>query len=188
MTAVRLNDSHRSFLYTLAKERVRCPAEEMADKTTYALAAKLVKAGVESQYPSRDMKVLQKYNAAEQAISVRLQLTAGGVEQFEFRGDKSGPLAPSNRRFNHVYPTTKAMSEAVSAHLLAAAALKKARETKLADYKSLIYSSTNLAQVEAVWPLASELRPRVGRMLPVTLSNEVIARIKADAITMKRAA
>lgn len=166
---------------------MRCPAEGRADKAAYAVAAKLLKADLAKQFPAKDMRVLSKYGAAENAASVRVQLTAGGVTSFEFR-DKDGPLCPGNRPYSKVYAISAPTSDAISASIQAHDALRKAFDAKIDDYKSLIYSSTNLEQIEAVWPMASELRPRVGRLLPVTLSNDVIARIKADAPTMARAA
>jgi|GEM_PF-6315067 len=188
MANIRMNEDHRNFLFRLAKERVRCPVEEAADKSAYAKAAKLVKAMALAKWPERDMKVLAKYTQTEPVSSLRLKLTAGGIVQFEFRGEKEGPLGPASRPWNQIHEADKETSEAVSVCLSAKAALDKARDTKLEDYRSLIWASTNLEQIETVWPMAAELRPRVGRSLPVTLSNDVIARIKADAKTMAVAA
>lgn len=191
MSVIRMNDSHRSFLFNLARERVKCPNEEKADKAAYAKAESVVRKIVEERYPPKDMKLLAKYEVAAPDSCIRLQLSAGGVVEFSFRGENTGPLTPGKRGYgcsSRMYATDEAATPIISASLQARDALKKALGAKLEDYKTLIYSSTNLEQIEAVWPMASELRPRVGRLLPVTLSNDVIARIKADASTMAKAA
>jgi hypothetical protein len=191
MATTKLLQSHRDFLHSLAKEQVKCPAEEMADKAAYAKAAPMVRKIVETKYPPKDMKLLRKYQVASGDKCVRLQLTAGGVEEFCFRDtDKAEwPLRPSGYGcISHIYAADEKASEAVGAHLLAVGAFKKAMAAKLADYGALINHSTTLEQVEAVWPAAAALRPRLNRAVPVILSDEVIARIKADAAPLKKAA
>lgn len=191
MATTKLLQSHREFLHQLAKEQVKCPAEEMADKAAYAKAAPLIRKIVEAKYPPKDMKLLKKYDVATGDKCIRLQLTAGGVEQFCFRdNDKTEwPLRPTGYDCgNHIYAADEKASEAVGAHLLAAGAFKKATAAKLSDYGALINHSTTLEQIEAVWPAASALRVRLNRAVPVILSDEVIARIKADAVPLKKAA
>lgn len=192
MAIIRMNDQYRQFLYDLAKTTVVCATEGKADKSAYDKAAPLVRKLVEDRYPPKDMKLLLKYEQARQDSCIRLQLTAGGVVEFKFRDDdKNHPLTPGQRHYgcgNRMYAADEAASTAINASILAADAYKKAMSKKLDDYKALIWTSATLDQIEAVWPPASALRDRVGRSLPVVLSDEVIARIKADVSLTKRAA
>ena len=188
MASVKLLVSHREFLSGFAKESVKCAAEEAADAKAYAKAAPLARKALQTKYPVKDMKVLQKYGVAKGDRCIRLQLTAGGVVEFKFRGDDL-PLRPNGYDCGrHIYATDEAATQAISASLDAEAAFKKAMADKLRDYGALIAHSTTLEQIEAVWPAASALRPRLARSVPVILSDDVIARIKADASTMARAA
>ncbi len=189
MTATRMNDSHRQFLRDLMRETVKCPAEDKAFDAAYKVAAPLVRKIVEAKYPPKDMKVLALYKSAEHDSCIKLQLTAGGIEQFTFSTDKEAPLRPSvydcKRR---IYAADEAASTAVSAWVLAKNAYDKAFNQKREDYGALINHTLNLEQIEAVWPAAAKLRERLGRSLPMVLSDDVIARIKADAAPLKRAA
>lgn len=190
MASIRLNEGDRSFLYGLAKERVACPAEEAADKAAYAKAEAVVRKIVETKYPPKDMKLLVKYEVAAPDRCIRLQLAAGGVVEFTFPDEKAAPLTPGRRGYgcsSRMYLADEAATPIIAASLQAKDALKKARGRKLEDYKALIWASTSLEQVEAVWPAAAALRPRKGRALPVVLSDEVIARIKADIPLAKAA-
>lgn len=189
MATIRLNDFHRSFLNKLALDTVRCPNEEALDKKAYERAAPLVKKLVQERYPVRDMNVLLKYEQAAHDKCIRLQLTAGGVVEFSFRGDKAGPITPGGGdRWscrNRMYAADDGVTEAVQTSIAAKEAWNKALKAKLGDYSALIKSSLTLEQVEKVWPEASSLRARIANTLPVILSNEVIERIQADA-TIRR--
>jgi hypothetical protein len=192
MAIIRMNEQHRQFLYDLAKTTVTCAAEGKADKTAYDKAAPMVRKLVEDRYPPKDMKLLLKYEQARHDNCIRLQLTAGGVVELKFRDDDKGPLVPGQRNgygcSNRMYAADEAASTAINASILAADVYKKAMSKKLEDYKALIWTAATLDQIETVWPPAAALRERVGRSLPVVLSDEVIARIKADVSRLKQAA
>jgi hypothetical protein len=180
MASTKLLQSHRDFLNGLARESVKCPAEEMADKVAYAKAAPLVRKIVEAKYPPKDMKLLAKYEVAEQDHCIRLQLTSGGITQFTFRGDDA-PMRPTGYDCGrHIYATGEDATSAVLTSATAEEAFKKAKATKLSDYNALIAHSTNLEQIESVWPAATALRARFNRSVPVILSDDVVARIRAD--------
>lgn len=188
MPSTRMNDSHRQFLHTLATELVKCPAEQKAMDEAYKIAAPLVRKIVEAKYPAKDMKVLKTYKVARADVCIRLQLTAGGVEQFTFAA-KDAVLRPDNYSCNsQIFPADEAATKAVGAWVLAKAAHDKAFNQKREDYRALINHTATLEQIEAIWPAASKLRERIGRALPMVLSDDVIARIKADATPLKRAA
>lgn len=189
MSTIRMNNEHREFLFKLAKSSIACPAEEKADAAAYARGEKVARAIILKKYPAKEMEPLRKFDVAFHVFSAKFQLTAGGIEEFKFRGDKTGPLAPDRYSVHHaIYAADDSATAALQATLTAAAALKAARDKKLADYRALIWASATLDQIEGVWPEATALRERVGRALPVVLSDEVIARIKADVRPLKKAA
>ncbi len=185
MSSIKINQDDRVFLRDFARSSIQCPAEEKADKEAYAKAAPLVRRLVEDRYSPKDMKLLAKYEQARNDNCIRLNLTAGGVVEFQFRDPDKGPLVPGPRGYgctNRIYAAGQHETDAISASLAASAAVQKARSAKLADYNALISASYTLEQIEEVWPAAgAALRPRKGRALPVILSDEVVARIKADA-------
>lgn len=189
MTSTRMNDSHRQFLRELMRETVKCPAEEKALDVAYKAAAPLVRKIVEAKYPAKDMKVLQTYKVACADCCIKLQLTAGGVNQFTFATEKEAPFRPDNYGCSsQIFAADDAASNAVNAWVLAKAAHDKALGQKREDYGALINHTAALEQIEAVWPAAAKLRERIGRALPMVLSDDMIARIKADAAPLKRAA
>lgn len=182
MAKLRLNNEHRLFLRRLARNNISCPAEAKTDAEAYEKAAKVVRAAVLERYPTKDMNVLRRYNVAYRDTCLRFQLTAGGVVQFELRGqaEEVGLWVPDLRCSNHIYQIDEAGSALVVASLSAAGALDEAIERKHADYVALIAASQTLEQVEEVWPEAAVLREHVGRSLPSVLSDDVIARIRED--------
>lgn len=190
MAAIRMNEDHRNFLYQLAQERAKCPTEERADNSAYLRAVPGVRKIIEAAYPPKDMRLLAKYECARPKTCVKLQLTAGGIVEFKFRHDDDKPLMPDRYEDRgRIFSAGATESRAVSESLSAAAAFRKALDKKHGDYKALIWAASSLEQIEKVWPLgAAEVRKRAGRSLPVILSDEVIARIRADVSSHKIAA
>lgn len=187
-SVIRLNTDHREFLFNLAKGTIKCPTQDAADVAAYKRAYPLIRALVEERFPARDMRVLAKYGTAERRGKPKLQLEAGGVVQFSFREDEHAPFAPAvyeNR--SAIYAAGPKETAAYEASSTAADAFKKAWGDKLNDYQALINASATLAEVEKVWPEAGALRARVGRALPVILSDEIIKRIQDDASYRKAA-
>lgn len=182
MATLKLNQTHREWLTNLARSTVTCPAEKEAVDAAYAAAAPLVRRLVEAKYPPKDMKLLAKYEAAHADRCVRLNLTAGGVTEFNFRRDDVAiPLRPATGScYRHIYQADDATTTAVQAYETARDAFKKAHGAKLGDYYALIRHSTKLEEVEAIWPPASGLRATLNRSVPVVLSDDVVARIRAD--------
>jgi len=181
MASIRLTQEHRRWLRNLAQQSLKSPAEQAAEDAAYAVASPLVRKLVEDKYPPKDMKLLAKYEAARRDSRIRLNLTAGGVTQFNFRTDEEAPMRPNRNGCSwHIYQADEAATAAVLAHAEAVDARQAAFTRKFDDYRALIFYSRKLEEVEAVWPAASALRATLGRTLPVTLSEEVAARIRAD--------
>lgn len=182
MAKLRLNNDYRLFLRRLATKNVTCAAEAAADEAAYKAAEKIVRAMVVDRFPAKDMKVLQRYNVASRDTCFRIQLAAGGVVQFEFRGatDDVGIWVPDATCSSRLYIADEAQTTIIQSSLDAESAVEDARKRKLEDYCALIEASSTLEQIEEVWPEASALREYAGRTLPAVLSDDVIARIKAD--------
>lgn len=180
--ATRLNQEHREALYDLARRVVDCPDEAKAEDAAYKKAAPLVRKCVEVKYPAADMAVLSKYDLVRRDHCIQLQLTAGGVEEFEFRHDEPPPVVASRGScYGRIHPADEKTTAAVSAWKLAKDANEKARDKKLEQYRAFVRSATTFEQVLEVWPEASALTPNIARNLPVAVSVETIDAIKADS-------
>jgi hypothetical protein len=185
MPKLRLNDTSRRMLRALASDTVSCPEEEAALAAAYAAAEPLVRKMVKEKYPPRDMEVLHKYGAAEQDDCIKMQLHAGGVTQFNFTKD-TGPLVVERTTSGAIYLASPDVTDAVLAWEAATAALKKAKTDKLNDYYALVNSVSTMEDVEEIWPDAASVRPRLGSHALTLLSQETIARLKADIASRKR--
>lgn len=180
--SIRLNQDHRAFLCSLAKSTVKCPAEDAADVAAYKAFHPMVRKLIEARFPARDMRVLQKYEVTTVRGKAKLQLAAGGVVEFAFREQHQMPMVPDRYEVRGaIYAADADVTAAYEAHAAAASAFKEAFAKKISDYHALVNASATLAEVEKVWPEAAALRDRVGRALPVILSDDIIARIQADA-------
>lgn len=191
MSKTRINESIRSYLRELVSHHVRCDVEEREASDARHKAEKLVLAMVLDKYPPREMKLLLKWDVAVRDQCIRLQLTAGGVEMFCLSGEeKDWPLRPRTQYgcSGHIYAADAATSDAVGAWVLARKNAADALRAKHSDYLALIRHARTLEDIEAVWPLASKVRDRLNKQLPVILSDEVVARIRADVEAQKKAA
>ena len=185
MSKLRLNNDHRRALRNLADDLVKCPAEEKAEAAAHKKAAGLVTRDLQEKYPPRDMKVLEKYEQSRRDDCMRIQMTSGGVTQFQFAEGK-GPITPHG--YCRVYAVKEDTTDAIQDWENAKAAHAKAREQKLGDYHSLVEFSRTLEDVEAVWSEASQIRSRFAANLPVALSEDVAARIATDVAQRAKAA
>jgi hypothetical protein len=203
MANVRLNNEHRHYLKGVMKTTVDVPTEKKALDDARAKLEPLVRKMIEDRFPQKDMVVLKKYSTAGWAYFARMQLTAGGVVQFQFfepRKDAYGRVQPvsdeeakeHNLRLepnsnNSLYLADGKTTDAYAKYDLSHTAYAKALNAKYRDYGALIDASTTLEQIEEVWPEAGKmLRKRIEATLPVVLSDEVMERIKADSKTRKK--
>jgi hypothetical protein len=125
------------------------------------------------------MDVLRKHKVAQRDNCIRLTLTAGGVVEFKF-SDADAPWTPASGCNKRIYAVDERTTDAVEDWLAAADAFKKAMEQKRDDYRALIDGSTYLEEIESVWPGASVIRQRIVLNLPATLTEDAVARIRAD--------
>lgn len=178
----RLTQHMRKQLKALARDLVKTPAEDKAVKAAYKAAAPLVTAAVHVKYPPRDMAVLLKYEKATVDDCIKLQLSAGGIQVFNF-AEKKGPLVAHETWQGVVYAADEQQTAAVLAWVEARDKQKAAYEAKVADYDKLINFARTLDEIEAVWPEASQVRAQNESVAPVVLPEEVVKRIKADVAT-----
>lgn len=183
MAKTRLNESMRNALHGLARSKISCPEEKATENKAYGVAEKLILKMVNERYPTKDMKILQKYEVTRQDSCLRMQMTTGGVGEFTIKDESKYPLVPSGYCGGRLYAADEATSDALQKWTTARDAVRQATKEKLSDYRSLILFSRNLEDVEAIWPEATEIRQNLNRSLPVLLSDDIVARIKADVET-----
>lgn len=185
MAKIKLNEGHRTMLRNLFRDKVVCPSEDRAVEKAYAKAAPLALKLVHSVHPAEDMDVLRRYGVASQDPCIKVTLTAGGVVQFQFAATDA-PWAPKTFCSTRMYLADERATKAVETWTAAIDARQKAWKQKHTDYEALITGSQYLEEVEAVWPEASVLRPKIAGNLPATLTDDAIARIRADAAQRAR--
>jgi hypothetical protein len=176
----RLTQSGRASLSALVRRVVTSPVEAMLERNAYATAAPLVRTLVEARYPPADMAVMKRYDAAFPDSCIQLQLTAGGMVQFNFEDE--GPLCPRNRGCTgRVYLADDAVTGAFEGWQRAVEAHHGALMRKHADYYALIQNARHFEDVLAVWPEAEECRSACGAgTVAIGLTEDVLARIRSD--------
>lgn len=184
MAKTRLTEGARSGLRGLAAKLIQPVAETAALEAAYKKAAPLVRAIVEAVYPPKDMRVCAKYKAASPDCCIKLRLTAGGIEQFDF-AEGQAPLVVDKTYQGKIYDADAATTDAVAEWVTARDALKAEKKRRLADYDALVRSSRYVEDVTAVWPEAEAHLPKKTAL--IALPDAVAERIKAD-ITERKAA
>jgi hypothetical protein len=185
MSEVRLNDGLRSRLYALVTSTVKCPVEEARLNAAYAVAEPLVRAAVQTKYPPRDMRVCEKYEAASIDDCIKLQLSAGGVDTFNF-AKGTGPLVVKKTHQGQIYLADEATTSAFHTWKTTRFAFDEAIKKKAGDYNTLVREARTLEEVTEIWPEADAVREYARSRALSVLSDEMVARIKADVEARKR--
>jgi hypothetical protein len=181
----RLSLSNRQVLFDLASKQVRATADTAIVDAAYDAAADAIHAVLVGKFPQKDMKVLARYDCAQEDACI--YISSGGYrnDRFEFRdGDKRIVFRPGtscNQRSPHLLDGEAQL--AFDAFQLATKARDAEIKARLSDYKALIYGANTFNEVVAVWPAADALRDSIigsGTALMV-LSGDVIDRLKVDA-------
>lgn len=183
MKKVRLTMGTRDRLMSLAQTLLKCAPETEAETITYEAAAAAVWTELTNKFSQKDMLILQRYDVAYRDGCVRFDCD-GRVDQFVFHLDTDAPLTP--RRFNcKIQIFSSATATLVRAHIEARNAHKAAINDRMKDYHALIYGSTYLEDVIAVWPPAERERPRLTGTVVVGMDPAAVARIRADIETVR---
>lgn len=179
MASIRLNDNLRSRLNKLRAEIVKCPVELAAVEAMYNVAEPLVRATVVAAYPPADMEILKKYEVAFVDDCIKLQLTSGGVDQFNFKTG-TGPMVAKPTYTGKIYLADEETTDAVANWSRAKSNLSLALGRKHEDYRSLITSARTLEEVIEIWPEAEQIAPFAHSYALTALSADAISRIKED--------
>lgn len=178
-----LRKAHREALKNLRNAVVKCVAEEAAVRDAYRKAAPLVRKTVESEYPPKDMKVLAKYESAEQDDCIKLRMAHGAVQDvmFDF-DDKTGPMVVKKTYSGKMFLADEPTTVAVLAWKSAKETCDKTLRQKKDDYRTLIEAARTLEEVEVLWPEASQIRTAFSKnqVALLALTPTVIQRIKMD--------
>lgn len=180
----RLSDANRATLLRFAKKQITETQDSAAFDAAYDAAATAIASAVERAYPSKDMKVLARYDMASPDACIYVSDGGfGDYDQFCFRdGDKRIPTRPD--RYCRRQPILIEGSEADfwRAYNVAKADYDGAIERRYADFKALVWNTASFNGLAEVWPAVEALREEIvgsGAALS-TLSDDVVARIKAD--------
>lgn len=186
MAKIRLLEGHRDRLRYFAKEIVQPRAELKALTKAYDKAAPIVKKIVETKYPPTDMATLTKYQLSERDDCVKLQLTAGGVDEFQFK-DTDAPVVPGGYSCRtRIYLADEKATAAVQIWIAARDAYETERKKRIADYYALIAAARTTEDLITVWPEARDHLPKGQEV--VAVNNDVLARIAADLKERAKAA
>lgn len=175
----RLNNNHREALRELAHRVVDTPVETKVFNDAYARAEVLGRAVIEKQYPPEDMKLLRKYEVAEQETSVRFHYGENLIIKFEFN-EGSGPHSPLGAG-NHYVVASRTTFEAFEKCEAARKALVEARKTKLAMYDAVIDGATTWTDIINAWPEAAEVAERHQAGELIAVNPDVIEFVRSDS-------
>lgn len=182
----RLSNTDRDTLYSFAKKQVAATEDSAALDAAYDAAAQVIHDLMIEKYPPKDMKVLERYGAAEADACIYVTRAQYDFDRFCFRdGDKRIPVRPRERGCNRGSPFILEGDhrQVYDAFKDAEKAQKDAMQKRLSDYRALIYGARNFNEVASVWPAAEALREAIvgtGTALQV-LSDDVVARLRNDA-------
>lgn len=182
----RLNQDDRNVLRRLVNNLVQCSTEEKARDVAYTKIFPKVREAALKQFPEKEMAVLRKYNLTKKINHVNVQLTPGGVEEFEFGKDDlvEIPASDEYRYYNRVVTVldekaTELVNSWQKANEKYDVTLMKKREM----YYNFIEQAKTYEQVLEVWPEAAQVANSIMSYLPATVTEETIAAIKADSET-----
>lgn len=183
----RMNQGHRDALVSFARRYLEnlYPATEV--DAAYATADKAVRRLVEQAFPKKETKTLLKYDVAEPVSSIRVQLTAGGIDMFTFTSDSENyPLVPRRSNWSSVcIPGDQQATEAITTYNHLYKNRDETIKNRLKDYRDLISFSKHVEDLLAVWPEADEVaKTMVKSQALVRMNPAVIERIQSDSVSM----
>lgn len=183
----RLSQYNRDDLSRFAKKQITSTADTTQLDAAYERAAQAVHDALVEKYPQKDMKVLQRYDAASADACIYVSSGYYNYDQFCFRnGDTRIPLRPGSAggcNSRNAFMLEGDKLEAWEAYKDAQKAHETEVKRRLSDFNALIQNVKTFNEVADVWPAAEAMRESIvgsGTSLTV-LSNDVVSRIKADA-------
>jgi hypothetical protein len=182
----RLSERDRDALYSFARKCIAETQDASAVDAAYDVAAQAVHDALVEKYPQKDMRVLERYDAATADSCVYVSRGHYDYDQFCFRDDdKRIPLRPGRSggcNSRNAFMLEGERADAYAAYTKAKEAHESAIRQRFNDYKALIYAAKTFNEVSEVWPQAEQLREAIvgTSSALVVLSNDIVARIKSD--------
>lgn len=180
----RLSNGDRNTLTAFAKQQIEATEDKSAYEAAYERAATAIHEVVVAMHPQKDMQILAKYDCASPDPCIYVSTGGYNYERFEYvSGDKRIAQRPLRNCRTQTIVLEGEAEEAFDAWRAAKKALEDGRKQRLNDFRALILNSRSFNQVAETWPAAERLRETIvgaGTAL-VTLSDEVVDRLKSDA-------
>lgn len=181
----RLGAYDRETLLSFARKQVAATADASELDAAYERAADAIHAAVIAKAPQKDMAVLARYDCAKPDACVYVSTGGNNYQQFKFKiGDARIALRP-DKGGCHRNPLllTGEAEDAFDNYLVTLKASTDVRDSRVNDFKALIYGTPTFNALVDIWPAAEALRTTIvgtSNALSV-LSSDVVSRIKADA-------
>ena len=167
MTKHRLTKHNRDTLLAHAKSKAIAPIEQAAYDDAYSLARTYVVEVLEQAYPTKDMKIVEKYKLASPSEHVTLRLRVGGEVEFRFRDKFDAERKLPSVLTPHAGGWPVFLFDAVDQ----TQAYERYAETRniyqtacnkiLNAYSALILNSPTYEDVLNVWPEALEIQEKI---------------------------
>lgn len=170
------------------KDHVKPKKEWAALEKAYLKAEVFVRKIVVSDYPLKDMGVLEKYDCAKIDDCIKVQGPTHDVVEFHFvKG--TGPVVPNKYHTysGKMYLVAEKEWAAIDAWRNARDAFKEAKQTRLKAYDALIKTANTLDDIYAVWPEAEKIVPRPSPTAVILFNPEQISLIKSDLAEQRAA-
>lgn len=195
MPKTRLLRHHRDTLKNFAREKVQITkAEQEEINKLRQKINKMVISFITKNFPQKDMVILKKYGCAsvDRCIYFMVPDTTLTVQwKFPEEMKDTLPLMPirSTRSYGrNIHDGGDELPKLIQEYEKLESKAKEDRNQRRRDYFALIEYTRNYEDLLEIWPEAEEVRSRItGYQVPSVVSDEMIARIKADQEARKSA-
>lgn len=179
----RLSNADRQHILDFAKGQIEQTECSKKLDETYDEMADHLHSVILAQNPTRDMKVLRKYNAAVFASDILIDEEFHQLTRFSFRKDDKRIILRSKLGGN-VIQLSNSGDKTYQNYRKAEADWTGKVKSRLADFQVLVQSVTNFNSLSESWPAVEALRPAiVGSSTALSLlSEDMIKRIEADKV------
>lgn len=183
-TNKRLSGSDREIILNFATRQIDATADTSQFDAAYERAADAIHAAVIARWSQKDMRVLERYDAAKSDACVYVSTGGSNYERFVYRADDKRIVLRPKQNCSRLPVTLNSDGEAAFDGFVAAQkAAKEQRETRIADFKALIFGTLTFNALVEVWPALEALRTTIcgSRSAVSILSADVVSRVQGDA-------
>lgn len=180
----RLSGSDRSIILNFANKQIKATADTEAVDIAYEAAADAIHKVVVARWPQKDMRVLQRYDVADEDACVYVSTGGYNYERFTYRdGDKRIAIRPNRNCSRQPIMLEGSDETAFDAYCAATKAADAANNQRLADFRALINGTLTFNALVEVWPALEALRTTIcgNRSAVQILSADVVSRVQNDA-------